>query len=404
MDFMNEFIKHLRPLLVDEELVEALTVLPEVKKDFKNKAERLSSVLDIYKIYIPNEDTINIYHRLYLSVLNSLEKKSTIEEVIKLNENYKVIKKIKRYGVIGGLDSFKVTGNAGVGKTSAIQRCIEIITNNKIIKVKNPYREIIPILEIETVSDCSIKNLLFSILMRVDEQLGTNFYQYNSSPNITTDVLLAAVANVLTNHVALLCIDEIERVVENKRGSTLINYLTQLINQSNVAICFVGTDASNNFFEMEEYLARRTIGISFKKMIYDEHFYSFCKALFRYQYTEYLVELNSELAHWLYNHSNGLPSMVVSLFVEAQRNAIISGKEKIDIDLLEKTFKENYFTMSAYIENKAIYHKSSKMDSANISIKSSCCANIFKTACQVAYKNADRAIDFLKDHIVIEYL
>lgn len=402
---MNDLVKHLKPMLLDDELIDALTVLPKIKNDYKNKADRLSSILDIYKIYIPNEDTISIYHRLYLTVLNSLEKKSTIEEIRKLNENYRIIKKIKRYGVVGGLDSFKITGNAGVGKTSAVQRCIEIITSNKVIKTKNPYREIIPILEVETVSDCSIKNLLFSILMRVDEQLGTNFYQYNSSQNITTDVLLAAVANVLTNHVALLCIDEIERIVENKRGSMLMNYLTQLINQSNVAICFIGTEASNNFFDMEEYLARRTIGISFKKMAYDEHFYSFCKVLFSYQYTNQKVLLTSELVHWFYDHSKGLPSMVISLYAEAQKEAIISGKEKIDLDLLEGVFKANYLTMATYIETKDVHHRGIKNDEI-ISLETifSCYSSIFKTAYQIAYKNVDKAIDFLKDHIVVEYL
>ena len=303
------------------------------------------------------------------------------------------------------MDSFKITGGAGVGKTSAVQRCIEIITNNKIIKTKKPYREIIPILEVETVSDCSIKNLLFSILMRVDEQLGTNFYQYNSSQNVTTDVLLASVANVLTNHVALLCIDEIERIVENKRGSMLMNYLTQLINQSNVAICFIGTEASNNFFEMEEYLARRTIGISFRKMVYDERFFSFCKTIFLYQFTEHKVDLNSELVRWFYDHSNGLPSMVISLFVEAQSEAIISGKEKIDLELLNRVFKENYGTMTTYVEIKDVHKRNVRSeDVINLVSDINSGTNIFKIASQIANRNVDKAIDFLKDNIVVEYI
>ena len=68
---------------------------------------------------------------------------------------------VSRYSVIGWLDSFKLTGNPGVEKTSSIHRCISVITKDKIIKIKKPYREIIPILEIETLSDCSIKNLLY---------------------------------------------------------------------------------------------------------------------------------------------------------------------------------------------------------------------------------------------------
>ena len=98
------------------------------------------------------------------------------------------------------------------------------------------------------------------------------------------DVLLAAVSNVLINHVALLVIDEIERVAnDSKRGDTLINYLTQLVNQSNIAICFVGNESANKYFEMKEYMSRRTIGLSIHKMKYDEEFYKFLKILFVYR-------------------------------------------------------------------------------------------------------------------------
>jgi hypothetical protein len=79
-----------------------------------------------------------------MSLLNSLDKKSTMEEIKALNENYLASKGLKRYGIIGGLESFKITGTAGLGKTSSVQRCIDIITGNKILINKNPYREVIP--------------------------------------------------------------------------------------------------------------------------------------------------------------------------------------------------------------------------------------------------------------------
>ncbi len=238
---MSELINQLEPMLEDKELIDSLTVLPTLKTNLRLKSERLMALNDVYKIFIPSKTTVDIYNRLYLSVINSLEKKNTINETKLLNDNYRLIKGLSRQGVIGGLDSFKLTGDPGVGKTSSIQRCISVITKDKIIKTIKPYREIIPILEIETVSDCSIKNLLYSILIKVDEKLETNFYISNNSQHTTIDLLLAAVSNVLTNHVALLCIDEIERVVENKKGITILNYLTQLINQSNISICVIGT-------------------------------------------------------------------------------------------------------------------------------------------------------------------
>ena len=403
---MNIFTKQIPSMLTDQELVAALTVLPEYQDKLISKSERLVALMDVYKIYIPTKHSVEIYNRLYLSLVSSLEKKNTISEVRLLNNNYLMMKGFKRYGVIGGLDSFKVTGNPGVGKTSAIQRCIEIITHNKIIKTKKPYREIIPILEVETVSDCSIKNLLYSILIKIDEKLGTTFYESNNSLQTTTDTLLSAVANVLSNHVALLCIDEIERVVENKRGITLLNYLTQLINQSNISICFIGTEPSNQFFEMKEYLARRTLGISLKRMEFDEHFYSFCKVLFSYQYTLNKVEFSSGFAHWLYDHSGGLPSMLVSLFVEAQRQAILNGQEKLDMGIFEEVFKSNFSNMLSFIDVQVL-RRSNVLKEDSVSLVTPVPNNgpqIFKKVSQIAYKDTEKAIQLLKDWVAVEFI
>ncbi len=403
---MSELINQLEPMLEDKELIDSLTVLPTLKTNLRLKSERLMALNDVYKIFIPSKTTVDIYNRLYLSVINSLEKKNTINETKLLNDNYRLIKGLSRQGVIGGLDSFKLTGDPGVGKTSSIQRCISVITKDKIIKTIKPYREIIPILEIETVSDCSIKNLLYSILIKVDEKLETNFYISNNSQHTTIDLLLAAVSNVLTNHVALLCIDEIERVVENKKGITILNYLTQLINQSNVSICFIGTESSNQFFEMKEYLARRMVGISLKKMNYNDDFYKFCKKIFEYQYTIKSIEVNSEFVYWLYNHSNGLPSMVVSLFVEAQRRAILDDKDSIDIETLNEVYKLYYSTMTTFIENPFVKYKNEKEDT---NVKLPACVkkeveSLFKLVSRIAFKDVDKAIHLLKDQVVVEFV
>ncbi len=402
--------KQLAPLLEDEKLNSALSVFPKIRPVTKSKAERLIALMDVYKMYIPNETTVEMYNRMYLSVLCSLEKKNTLEEVKLLNDNYRSMKSISRHGVIGGLDAFKLTGNAGVGKTSMIQRCIQIITHGRTIKTNDPQREIIPILEIETVSDCSIKNLLYSILIKVDEKLGTNYYSANNSLQTTTDSLLAAVSNVLTNHVCLLCIDEIERIVENKKGIVLLNYLTQLINQSNVCICFVGTDPVNKFFEMKEYLARRMIGISAKGMNYDEEFYSFCQHLFEYQYTDEKANLNGELVRWFYDHSNGLPSMLVSLFVETQKNIIISGEQKLTIEALNRTYKTHFTTMANYIGAKVPKSKT-RQSPSNKEVKVTLLPDkgivqnsLFRDIAKQAKKDVGKAISLLSTNISVEFL
>lgn len=386
--------------------MEELLVLPQYRHDVTTIPERLMALLEVYKVFIPNKTIVDIYNRLYLALINSLDKKNTLFETQLLNDNYRAIKGCRRYGVIGGIESFRITGTAGLGKTSSIHRCAEIITGNKILISEQPYKEIIPILFVECVADGSFKSLLYSILQEVDTRLGTSYFTANKHQTTTIDVLLAAVSNVLINHVALLVIDEIERVAnDSKRGDTLINYLTQMVNQSNIAICFVGNESANKYFEMKEYMSRRTIGLSIYKMKYDEEFYKFLKILFEYQYTLNKVELSPEYGRVLYKLTNGVPSMVVSLFIETQKSVILNGKERLDVKAFETTFKDNFSNMIPYLnldsEDKSPRKKKDISIPDGMSVTNE---NVFSNVAILANKNPSTAISILKEKVYVEFV
>lgn len=403
---MDNLKEQLNKYLSGDELINALTVLPPYREGLTDIPDRLTALLDIYKIYIPSKSATDIYNRLYLALLNSLEKKNTLLEVELQNDNFRAVKGLKRYGVIGGLESFRITGTAGLGKTSSVQRCAEIITDKKLIS-NNPYKEIIPVLFIECVADGSFKSLLYSILQEVDRLLNTSYFASNRHVTATVDALLAAVSNVLINHVAVLVIDEIERVAnDSRKGITLINYLTQLVNQSNIAICFVGNESANRYFETKEYMSRRTIGISIRKMDYDDYYYNFVRILFNYQYTLKKVEFNAEYARLLYKLSNGIPSMLVSLFAETQRSAILSGKEELTPAEFETTFKDNFSTMAPYIELDKIKIPVKKEVTEIIESKSVPIDEqyLLYRIREQSGKDLNRFIGLLKDYIGVEYI
>ncbi len=405
---MNKLTSQLNTYYAGDELIKKLTALPEYNYAAKTVPERLVALLDVYKIFIANKSTVDIYNRLYLSLINSLDKKNTLMETEMSNDNFRAVKGNKRYGIIGGIESFRITGTAGLGKTSSVQRCADIITDNKILISEKPYKEIIPILFVECVADGSFKSLLYSILQEVDMKLGTTYFMANKHQTTTVDILLAAVSNVLINHVALLVIDEIERVAnDSKRGQTLINYLTQLVNQSNVAICFVGNESANKYFEMKEYMNRRTIGLSIHKMEYDEAFYGFLNTLFKYQYTLNKVSLNAEYGRILYKLTNGAPSMIVSLFVETQKNVILNGQEKLDIKAFENTFNENFSNMVPYLnlskENIVSKKKKSIPDFKETEAES-IGEDLFLNITKIANKNPSIAISMLKEKTNVEFI
>jgi hypothetical protein len=221
-------------------------------------------------------------------------------------------------------------------------------------------------------------------------------------------VLLAAVSNVLINHVALLVIDEIERVAnDSKRGETLINYLTQLVNQSNVAICFVGNESANRYFATKEYMSRRTIGVSIQRMEYDEAFYKFLNTLFKYQYTKEKIELTPELARTIYKLTNGAPAMIVSLFVETQRSVILNGTEKLDSRAFEVVFRTNFTNMLPYLDlgqEKTIPTKKPTSQISPPKKEPKTSDNLFVGTAKVAGKNAATMLTMLAEYVNVEFI
>ena len=403
---MEEIKNQLNKMIIGDELKKSLCVLPDYKNDLTEPTDRLLALLDVYKIFIPSRYTIDIYNKMYLSVINSLEKKNSILETQLINDNFRTIKNYKRYGIIGGLESFRITGTAGLGKTSNVQRCIDLISNNKVLIINEPYREIIPVLFVECVADGSFKSLLLLILIQIDGILGTNYYEINNKTTITIDMLLAITSNILINHVALLVIDEIERVAnDSKKGVVLINYLTQLVNQCNISICFIGNESANRYFETKEYLSRRTIGISINKFEYTDDFNYFLSVLFQYQYVLKKVDYNSEYSLLFYKLTNGIPSMMVSLFIESQKEAILSGEETLTKEIIERTFYNNFTNMIPYLDiNKQVSHSKQKLTYLSQNFESDVEQALILKVSKMSKKDTNMMIKTLQKYISVEYV
>lgn len=348
----RNFINNMPEMISGQELISALTVLPEYDDSIRNEnqAIRLMQLSDLYRMYIPSNMSLEIYSKLYLALLRSLQKKGTQAAVRQKYENYKRIQNQDYRGIIGGSDSFTIIGTSGIGKSSAISRAIELITENQMIEIEEPYTKIIPCVIVQCPFDSSVKGLLLEILRKVDEALETHYYQNALRARATTDMLIGSVSQVALNHIGMLIVDEIQNVVNSKNGKSLIGSLTQLINNSGISICMVGTPECTPFFEQALQLARRSVGLQYQNMPYDAYFESFCKILFDYQYTKERTEPNPAIYEWLYEHSAGILSIVVSLIHDAQEIAILSGKERLDMDTLNEAYSQRLSFLHGYIQ------------------------------------------------------
>ena len=338
-------------MLTGLELEQALTILPEYDPGIKNEntAARLIALSDMYKVFVPTQMSKEIYAKMYLALLRSLQKKESKLAIRQYAENHRATRQQEYSGILGGSDSFTIIGQSGIGKSSSISRIVQLLTSEEIIEVKNPSTKIIPCVTVQTPFDSSVKGLLLEILRVVDDKLGSKYYANALRTKSTIDMLIGSVSQVALNHIGLLVVDEIQHVVNHRHGKTLIGCLTQLINNSGIAIAMVGTPESAAFFTQAMQLARRALGLQYSPLEYGEEFQNLCKILFSYQYVKHRTQLDASIIHWLYEHSNGNISTVVSLIHDAQEIAILDGSETLDLNTLRAAYQNRIAMLHPYI-------------------------------------------------------
>ena len=356
-------VRFLPEMLTGEKLNAAMTILPDYDEGIRNadSAVRLMALSDLYRIYIPSPMSQEIYSKLYLALLRSLQKKGTKLAVQQYNENAKRCRQHEYRGILGGADSFTIIGISGTGKSSAISRALDLMTAERVIEIETPYTKLIPCVVVQCPFDSSVKGMLLEILRKVDEALDSRYYQNAIRARATTDMLIGSVSQVALNHIGLLIVDEIQNVVSNKQGKSLIGALTQLINNSGISICMVGTPECAVFFQQAMQLARRSLGLQYGRLAYDAYFRDFCATLFRYQYVRRKTALTDGLAEWLYEHSSGIISNVVSLVYDAQEIAILNGIEQLNLETLNLAYKQRLSLLHGYIEPEVKSKKASSV-------------------------------------------
>lgn len=329
---MENLILQMPKMIMGKELEAAMLSMPSYDPAIcqTDAATRLMALNDIMGIYVPSPMSYEIYSKIYLAMLNSLKKKQTIDAVKQGNQNYRRLQGLSYNSVLGGADSFSIIGPSGIGKSTALAKSISLAGGEDIIITREPYGKIIPCINVQCPHDCSVKGLLLAILSQVDAIVGTKYHQNAVKNRASIDNLIVTVSQVALNNILLIVIDECQNVCRNqKTGGSLIAALTQLINSSSVSICMVGLPQTEDFFSQEMQLARRSVGLSYSALPCNEYFIRFCETLFSYQYVACPSKLTPELIELLYECSGGIIAILVSIIMEAQQIAILTGKEEL---------------------------------------------------------------------------
>ena len=344
-------------MLAGDALKNALKVYPAFDDAIAQmpQALRLMRLSQLYDIFVPSRMAEEIYSKLYLAMLRSLPKKETADATAQSYENHRALCGLNYRGIIGGADSFPIIGTGGIEALTCRFDLFGAFCFGQrrpalcVIEVETPYQKLIPCIVVQCPYDSSVKGMLLEILRKVDEVLDSKYYASALRARATTDMLIGTVSQVALNHIGLLLVDEIQNVANSKNGKSLIGALTQLINNSGISIGMIGTPESAVFFEQAAHLARRSVGLNFSALPYDEEFKEFCSIVYAYQYVKHPSPLTEKELLWLYGHSAGVVAVVVTLLHDAQEIAILSGRECLNIETLNLAYEQRLSMLHSYI-------------------------------------------------------
>lgn len=196
-------------------------------------------------------------------------------------------------------------------------------------------------LKVECPSNGSVKTLCKDVIAKLDETLLLDYGRIYRVDRATEADLKKAVAHTLAMHrVGILVIDEIQNLtISHQSHEILFNFIVSLANSLETPVLYVGTPRVKKFMQHDLRVARRfgTAGsyrwgpLKFKEPEWNSFF---LKLKELYVLMEPMDEKKVEKA--LFYHSQGIPGILVNLFLLAQIRAMVENKEKLTDEIVNR--------------------------------------------------------------------
>lgn len=351
-DTCNPFLEALPEQMSRDVLFEKISSLPKLDVELRCRSagHRRGELPVLSSIFIPMGYMYYLYDTIFRSMGATYRNMNTIDCVRQMNALFPGASgQFPKQSYITHAECCSVLGVPGIGKTSAMRRCLstvpQVIQHSQ-YRGRPFYQKQILYLFVECPADCSIKTLCLNIAGAIDAAIGSRYSEYlcNSSRVNASSMVLSVKQWCVNHHVGLIVIDEIQNVARtvraNHQTNQLIRWLVELMNDTCTSVCLIGTLEVEELFAQEEHLKRRTRGLRLIPMKMDATYRMFLDVLWQYQLTKTPVSLTDSMATLIYAYSGGIPSYIVKLFQEAQALAIIEGTECLTEKLIKKTARE----------------------------------------------------------------
>ncbi len=325
-----------------------LAVSPEIK---------MHAILRVKKIFVPFPRHLELQERMDIVLRQAYVGKiiSGPQRQVALQKLYEAVQKGKipesiEPEVAG--ETFSLVGCSGLGKTWAITRYTQHLPQ----LIWHPQYQVlqIPILMVECPHSGSTLDLAKEILAAIDKLIGTT-YGAESKRLSEEQILLSAAHKFEMYCVGLLILDEIQNVsVKKSQGrEDFNNFFLKLLNVAKCSVLVIGTMKAIKVLQTDFRQARRlsSMGTLYWDRMPEESgdWKRLVKTLWDYQWTLPHAELTEEIQVVLYEHSQGITSLLVRLFILAQIRAARIGKP-LTAELLRQVANDNFKMLDPFIK------------------------------------------------------
>jgi hypothetical protein len=241
--------------------------------------------------------------------------------------------------------SFSLFGVSGVGKSTVLERALSFYPQ----ALSHPDHGFFQLvwLKVDCPMDGSLKQLLLSIIAKIDAMLGTN-HAGEIGRTATIDKLILDVAKISAqHHLGVLVVDEIQHLLAAPGigPAKMLNFFVTFANEVKVPFVVLGTPKAKGFLDKLFREARRLSdhgSTTWDRMALDQDWDFFLKALWKYQWLQKAEDLSPELSEAMYAQTQGISALVVRLFQLVQLQAIRGKSERITVGLINKVAKEKF--------------------------------------------------------------
>lgn len=342
----NPFIEALPRYDTIEKISAAIRRVPPYEDQWRRlpDAQRLESLPTLRQLYVPRNQDIDIFRRLYSELYASYHGRGVsdphyFQKVVRQNEDSPP-DVITNGALAYSSASLPIIGLSGSGKTSAVSsylNAIPVAIRHARYKRRPFLTTQMPWIRLTCPSDGSPKTLCAQFFYAMDAPLDTRYAERFIKERSSASGRLGHIRRLAALHgVGVVVIDNLENLAPLGLNGFdgMMNFIFDIMDTLRVVVVLVGTYEIQPFITKSLREIRRVCDLGWLPWdrLEGSDLNRYIETLWKFQYTRSVTKLTPELFDAMVHESVGIPGIATPLYKLVQERAITTrGKNGTEI-------------------------------------------------------------------------